>query len=239
MTGKTFRLAAPSCVIADRVGPNCRVLAGRVDEVGLMFLETAGCLAYDQRDLPLDLPSLGLSFHVHLPLDLPWDGGAAGVSATILALEEKIAFLRPRHYVLHPLGAAQLEALLSLRPEISARLCLENTRQDDLAALWPEITDLDLGVCLDLGHLVSYRQEHILDLPGIFERTRILHVYGAENSLGHLGLDCLPDPSLLHDILARLGRGCALVVEVFDLPSLENSLMLLKSWLSEWGMDHG
>ena len=91
-----------------------------------MLLETAGCLAYDEKDLPLDLPSLGLSFHAHLPLDLPWDAGAGGVSATILSLEEKIAFLRPRHYVLHPPRAGQLAGLLSLRPEISARLCLEN-----------------------------------------------------------------------------------------------------------------
>ena len=84
-----FRLAAPSCVIPARVGQNCRALSPLVREVALMLLETQGCLDYDERDLPSDLPELGLTYHAHLPIDLRWEAGAESASAAIFALEQK------------------------------------------------------------------------------------------------------------------------------------------------------
>ena len=233
-----FRLAAPSCVIPDRVGPNCRRLSSLVGEVGIMLLETGGCLDYDERDLPGDLPALGLSYHAHLPLDLPWEKGPKAVAEAISALEQKIAFLCPRGYVLHPPAPGQLSGLLTHRPDLASRLWLENTAQCDLVGLWDELLALNLGVCLDVGHMVSYGQEGILSLPGFYERVRILHVYGGESPGGHAGLGRLPDPGLLQDILGRVRNDLTLVVEIFSLEELERSLTLLKSWLREWGMEH-
>ena len=233
-----FRLAAPSCVIPDRVGPNCRRLSSLVGEVGLMLLETRGCLDYDERDLPGDLPALGLRYHAHLPLDLPWEKGPRAVADAISALEQKIALLCPRGYVLHPPAPGQLSGLLSHRPDLASRLWLENTAQCDLAGLWSEILALDLGICLDVGHMVSYGQQGMLGLPGFCERVRILHVYGGESPAGHAGLDRLPDPGLLRGILGRVRNDLTLVVEIFSLEELERSLTLLKSWLFEWGMEH-
>ena len=43
-----WKLGAPSCVIPDSVGANCHALAGLVDEVALMLLETRACLDYDE-----------------------------------------------------------------------------------------------------------------------------------------------------------------------------------------------
>lgn len=231
-----FRLAAPSCVIPDRLGPNCRALAPVVGEVGLMLLETESCLAYDHRDLPDDLAELGLSYHAHLPLDLPWGDGSA---ATILtSLTQKISFLRPHSFVLHPPQPGTLPQLVASNPDFAPVLCLENTGRSDLSDLWGEIHDLGLGVCLDLGHLVSYGQENMLCLPGIFDRIRILHVYGGESGRGHAGLDALPDPSVLKEILQRVRPDCVLVVELFSMNKLLDSLALLRSWLDAWGMAH-
>ena len=64
-------LAAPSWVMPGTVAENCAFLASVVDEVGLLFMETSACLAYDKRDLPNSLADLPLTYHVHLPLDLP------------------------------------------------------------------------------------------------------------------------------------------------------------------------
>lgn len=233
-----FRLAAPSCVIPDRVGPNCRALAPLVREVGLMLLETAGCLAYDELDLPPDLSKLGLAYHAHLPVDLPWESGSGEVRAKIDALKQKIAFLNPCGYVLHPPPAGSLSALLGASPDLASGLCLENTRQSDLRDVWEEVMGLDLGVCLDVGHLVAYGQGGTLELPGFFERVRFLHVYGGESEKGHAPLDALPDPGILRDILGRVRDDCVLVVEIFSLDELERSLALLKSWLRRWGMRH-
>lgn len=233
----SFRLAAPSCVIPDRVGPNCRVLAPLVREVGLMLLETRACQEYDDRDLPPDLPALGLSYHAHLPLDLPWESGIDAVCAALAALEQKIAFLHPCGYVLHPPRPGDLTGLLRRRPDLGPLLRLENTRQCDLSAVWPEIGELDLGVCLDVGHMVGYGQERILQLPGFLDRVRMLHVYGGESPRGHAGLEQLSDPGLLRAILREVDGG-VLVVELFRLGELTRSLELLRSWLGEWGMEH-
>jgi hypothetical protein len=233
-----FRLAAPSCVIPDRVGPNCRALSPLVGEVALMLLETAGCLDYDQRDLPADLPTLNLAYHAHLPLDLPWSDGPKAVAKAISGLEQKIAFLVPRGYVLHPPAPGQLVGLLRERPDLASMLWLENTGQSDLTEIWDELTTLGLNVCLDVGHMVSYGQEGIMSLPGFFDRVRILHVYGAESKQGHAGLGHLPDPGLLRDILRRVRGDETLVVEIFSLDELERSLNLLKSWLLRWGMEY-
>jgi hypothetical protein len=233
-----FRLAAPSCVIPDRVGPNCRALSPLVREVALMLLETAGCLNYDQRDLPADLPNLNLAYHAHLPLDLPWSDGPKAVAGVISGLEQKIAFLCPRGYVLHPPAPGQLSGLLRERPDLASMLWLENTGQSDLTEIWDELTTLDLNVCLDVGHMVSYGQEGIMSLPGFFDRVRILHIYGAESKQGHAGLSHLPDPELLRDILRRVRGDETLVVEIFSLNELERSLNLLKSWLLRWGMEY-
>ena len=232
-----FRLAAPSCVIPDRVGPNCVALASLVREVGLMLLETKGCLDYDERDLPPELSGLGLSYHAHLPLDLPWEQGADAVALALCDLERKIAFTRPWGYVLHPPRPRDLEDLLRLHPRLGPGLCLENIRGQDLASVWNQITAHDLGICLDLGHLVSYGQEGLLARPGVFERIRVMHVYGGESAAGHAGLDQLPDPDLLRHVLERLTRPCVLVVEIFRGDEFARSLALLRSWLDAWGMD--
>ena len=203
-----------------------------------MLLETRGCLEYDELDLPADLPGLGLGYHAHLPLDLPWKDGPAAVGDVIFALEQKIAFLRPRGYVLHPPEPGDLSGLLRHRPGLASRLWLENTREGDLCELWGEIGALGLGVCLDVGHMVSYGQERVMDLPGFFERVRILHIYGGESERGHAGLDRLPDPNLLRDILLRLKGDETLVVEIFSLEELGRSLNLLQSWLLGWGLHH-
>ena len=234
----SFRLAAPSCVIPDRVGPNCRALAPLVREVGLMLLETRGCQDYDDRDLPPDLPDLGLSYHAHLPVDLPWESGPDAVCEPLGAIEQKIAFLHPCGYVLHPPPPGELTRLVRRRPDLASSLLMENTGNSDLRDIWPEIVSLDLGVCLDVGHLVSYGQHGILRLPGVFDRVRILHIYGGESRLGHAGLGQLPDPGLLRDILRRVRRDATLVVEIFSLEELGRSLDLLKSWLLRWGMHH-
>jgi len=203
-----------------------------------MLLETRGCLDYDDRDLPADLPALNLAYHAHLPLDLPWQDGPKAVADTISRLEQKIAFLCPRGYVLHPPAPGQLSDLLRQRPDLASMLWLENTGQSDLTEIWDEMTALSLGVCLDVGHLVSYGQDRIMSLPGFFDRVRILHIYGAESKQGHEGLGHLPDPGLLSDILRRVRGDETLVVEIFSLEELERSLSMLKSWLVGWGMEY-
>ncbi len=72
-------LAAPSWVMPGTVATNCAFLATRVDEVGLLFFEHQSALAYGPEDLPPSLAELPLTWHVHLPLDLPMHRAGKGL----------------------------------------------------------------------------------------------------------------------------------------------------------------
>ncbi len=85
-------LAAPSWVMPGTLAENCVFLATKVDEVGLLFMESAACLVYDERDLPGFLADLPLSCHMHLPVDLPMDT-AARAAAICAELLDKTAGL--------------------------------------------------------------------------------------------------------------------------------------------------
>ncbi len=200
-----LRSAAPSWVLPGTVSENAAFLAGRVREVALLFFQTEACLAYGEEDLPPSLAELPLSWHLHLPLDLPWDRGVEATARTVAALADKAAFLAPRGMVLHPPPGPGLLAPMvrGLSGELArertqetarergqatgresatsgmdpARLWVENTVRESLPAFWEEICGCGCGVCLDLGHLLLAGDEaRTLALPGLFERVRAVHV---------------------------------------------------------------
>lgn len=96
LPGRT--LAAPSWVGSGTILDNCAFLAGRVDEVGLLFFESTSCLAYTEQDLPASLGELPLTYHVHLPVDLPMREPAKAADIC-LALLNKTAFLAEKKRV--------------------------------------------------------------------------------------------------------------------------------------------
>ena len=235
-----WRVAVPSFVLPAGVADNCRFLDGLADEVSLLFLEARACLDYGPADLPAWLADLDLDYHVHLPLDLPWDRGPEPALEGILALAGKAAFLAPRAFVLHPPGD------LGLLPAIAARwagqgpaapLLLENTAQHEPAALAGPAGAAGLGLCLDLGHAMAYAREPAARSVD-FGRVGMLHLSAPGRGDEHLPLDRL-DPGgrdLLRSWLARLPPAATLTVEVFSVPGLLASLHCLADWAADWGL---
>ena len=230
-----MRLAAPSFVWPAGLTENCRRLAPDYPEVGLLFLELAPCLAYGEDDLPPDLAGLGLSYHLHLPLDLPFAEGSGPACAAALELVRKTAYLKPWAYVLHPPQSPELLSGFmehwTAQGRAAKEILLENTAQCGLSELWPQILELGCGVCLDLGHLLAFGQARLLEAPGLWERTRLLHLYApfdpklpAELELarggGHkhreLGLLERDGLEILKKILGRLRPGTVALFEVFN-----------------------
>ena len=123
-------IGAPSFVMPANVADNARFLAGRVDEVALCLFEARSCLAYDDEDLPPALADLPLSWHVHLPVDLPWprkkDAEAVRVAVELaLRVFDRVAWLKPWGAVLHaPKGSPVLQRFI-LR---QAAACWPGTR---------------------------------------------------------------------------------------------------------------
>lgn len=242
-----WRLAAPSCVFPAGVAENCAFLAPQYDEIALAFFETEACLAYGEADVPPGLAELPVSWHMHLPLDLPWEQGAARVAEVVLALKARAAHLRPSAFVLHPPQApgdlAELARLLAARgffdePGVpghrgpaSRALLVENIEGRDLARHWPVIEAADLGVCLDLGHMLVHGQEEFLDLPGLFSRTHMLHLNAPDpqKPARHASLSQLDarGRALMARLLGAFAPGGVLVLELFNADALSDSLCVL------------
>ncbi|MDR1360465.1 MAG: hypothetical protein LBJ82_05720 [Deltaproteobacteria bacterium] len=234
-------LALPSWVIPGSLARNCRFLAGRADEVGLLFLEAASSLEYGAEDIPRDLGLLPLRFHVHLPLDLPWErpDKAARICC---ALWEKISFLHPCRAVLHPpaQGRAALKALSVFLDKAAQGgappgvFLLENTRENDLCALAGLIRDYDLRFCLDMGHILAYGQEKLLDDHALLERAELLHLSApGPDGDAHLPLTALDARGIT--LARRLIRGApgrsVLMPEMFQWSRVRASLPLIRRWL--------
>lgn len=229
----SWRLAAPSFVLPGTVAENCAFLQGRVDEVALCFFETDACLEYGENELPPWLGGLPgrkepLRYHVHLPLDLPWQQGSDAAAQACIALARKVAFLAPEAFVLHPPpGGDQLQAFMAAwrQAGLPARsICLENTRHNDLALSLQLAYAANCGVCLDFGHALAYGQQALLESPPALARVRMLHLYAPGGEEGgrhrHLPLTELDDAARreLDALLGRLGPGAGrvMVLEVFD-----------------------
>ena len=208
-----WNIAAPSFVWPARVGDNCYYLQNRVDEIEIIFFETQGSLNYTQLDLPEDLKNLDLDYHLHLPMDLPWEKGALEVVQNIEELAGKVAYLSPHCFVLHPPADPDLfsdfHQAWEAHPELKQKkLLLENVREKaprPLADLLGELRSHHVKFCLDIGHWSSYGSgSQYQNLP---QWIQTLGPY-----LSHLHLH---DNDGIADLHLGLGQGCIPWVELF------------------------
>lgn len=233
-----FTVAAPSFVIPAGAADNAQFLADFFPEVGLLFFETEACLNYTPLDLPKDLANLPISWHVHLPLDLPWQNGLDTVWTKLSGLMDKAAYLKPNSWVLHPPTEPDMLIPLAARLRDAghdpADILLENVEETDFCSLWPEAREGGYSTCLDLGHILAYGQEPVLDLPGLWETVQMLHVYAPVPDSGrHTTLAALDEPgrNLLGSALSKF-RGRTLTLEVFEETGIFESLDLLAAHYS-------
>ncbi|MFV0422036.1 cobamide remodeling phosphodiesterase CbiR [Oleidesulfovibrio sp.] len=252
-------LAAPSWVIPAGVAENCRYLAGRVDEVGLLFFESEACLAYTHQDLPHDLAELPLRWHVHLPVDLPWggqgadicsaadDGAAAARICTMLM--DKVTFLGAGQNavmgVVHPpafcsgeYAAIALQAFAKVWTQSGRNtrdILLENIKGQSLLDLKDVVLGYDMSVCLDTGHLLAYCQHGLLGEPHLMQRIRMLHLNAEVDGGKHAPLTVMNDEEqqLCRKVLALAPRDCIVMMELFKWHEIEASLPLVETWLQE------
>jgi len=234
----TWRPAATSCVWPETAAVNCRRLARNVPEVGLYLLELQACLDYGPDDLPKK--TYGLTYHLHLPLDLPWGAGGEAAFYAMEGLLEKTAYLKPWAFVLHPPQQpeklAGFVAALTQSGRDPKSLLLENTEEVSPQAVLDLARSVGCGVCLDLGHMLAMDHPLPVEDPDLITAVRMLHVYSPYGADGpppgrrhaHRTLTCLSSEGRdsLWWMLNHL-RPETVVVEVFAPVHLIESLAVL------------
>lgn len=259
-----FRIAAPSWLTPGTVSENCAWVAANltdhVDEIALMLLETEPCLAYSNEELLppwltmaydmepeedeelLEEPEPApVTFHAHLPLDLPWHLGPDKAWRKIEALIVKTNPLKPRRFVLHPPPEGISLTLLAGRFAAAGveprQVLLENVQGCDLTDIWPEVLESGFGACVDLGHILLYGQYRLLALPGLGKRVDMLHLSAPDLARPghHLPLTELDQNGrlLLSSMLSALTPGATVVLEVFDKEEFSSSLDTLFSLMPD------
>lgn len=230
-----WNIAAPSCVLPGTAAENARFLSGKVAEVGLCLYETESCLAYGADDLPPSLARLPLSWHAHLPVDLPWEAGGAAAADTALAVLDKAAFLNPRLAVLHPPGGKDRATLLAdfaawWRTHGGAPVLLENIGDCSLNEAAVAAGEF-FGLCLDVGHMLAYGHEDALDRPDVLARVRLVHWSAPGAGDQHLPLTALT-PQQRH-VARRAARAADVLpmIEVFHWAGIEASMPVLTDLL--------
>lgn len=234
-----FTIAAPSFVIPAGAAENSRFLANYFSEICLLFFETEACLNYTNSDLPPNLADLPVKWHVHLPLDLPWDQGLDATWNKIAGLLDKTAYLSPHVYVLHP--PTEPNMLVPLARKIReygldpADILLENVEETDLTTMWNDAREGGYSTCLDLGHILAYDQHSVLNLPNLWETVRMLHVYAPGKGGRHTSLANLDESGqeVLRTMFEHF-QGDTVTLEVFDEKGIFESVDMLAGLLSGW-----
>ena len=236
----TATIAAPSCVIPGTTEHNARFLAqraaGKIQEIALCFFETQAGLACDE--LPEALAELPFSWHVHLPVDLPWQIGSEASANCALHLMRKAQPLKPRMAVLHAPDLPARKGLLAAFADLwharcSIPLLLENINSCDLIDVAALIVEAEFGVCLDLGHMLAYGQEGIMEIPELISRVQLTHWSAPGGADRHLPLTRLTaeEQASVRAAAAKLPGSATHLLEIFDWDGVEASLALLPGLL--------
>ena len=245
-----WRLGATSCVLPGDIMSNVRVLAPMVDDVQLLFFESAAKSLLPQ---PLDVQTLReiadqhtLTYTVHLPTDLALGAAVRDVR------QEGISEIFRLMSVLAPLGAQSFDLHLAREPDLPEAQWLDNLADGlhELAAalgeekrlvgvenieypyglVAPLVGEYGFGVCLDLGHLVRYGHDLEAGLE-LLPRAVHLHYHGVQDGRDHQALSDVEQARMLGRRLVEAGYDGVVTLEMYNLASLKGSLVLLdEAW---------
>jgi sugar phosphate isomerase/epimerase len=250
-----FRIGTTSFILPDHILPNVEFLKGKVDDVELLLFESSPPSSLPDEQVIARLAEVGeqdgMTYTVHLPLDLncacaspEQRSQAVSTLCRIVALASP---LDPWAYILHvphsPLDSVALSAwhrraTESIRTLLAAGipprvLCVENLDYP-FVAIAPVIEELDLGVCLDTGHLMLNGGGCPVDFLARYrERVRVVHLQGVLDGKDHQSLARM-DRGVLRPLLAALtddGIPRVITIEVFRLDRFRESIVTLKELL--------
>lgn len=252
-----FRLGTTSYIIPDNILPNVKYLADKVDDVQLVLFESDDISNLPPAHVIAELAAIGrgedLTYTVHFPLDVYL--GAADVVDRVRSVDQcrRIIDLCRRldvkTYALHLAPAnpedrgelpaedmpvwlkacdASLDCLVR-ELESPRQLCVE-TLAYQFESVDPLLETFDLGVCLDIGHLLLGDRDVHEHLEKYADRLHLMHIHGVCDGNDHHSLRHL-DPQILQAAVNTMVQDDiyrVMTVEVFNEADFLESMRVLE-----------
>jgi len=196
---------------------------------------------------------LDVSYNVHLPTDIhPGDPNSRVGQQAIGAIRRVLDLtlpLSPTTFTLHlPLPQETMtegrlkvwqegvyESMIQvLRGGIDSRRVSIETLAYPFAWVAPVVQELQLSICLDLGHLIVGGVDLEETYDAYHEATSIIHLHGVEGKQDHLPLSRMA-PEMLSRVMGLLRDFSGVVsLEIFSFSALADSLKTFED-----GWEHG
>jgi sugar phosphate isomerase/epimerase len=247
-----FKLGTTSFIYPDLYAENVRALAPYLDEIELLLFESRepGSLpdAWELDRLAELRQEEGVSYNIHMPTDV--DAGSPDPAERDLAVKtygRVIDLTRPLapstltiHLPYDPNRDGGVDGWLAdakdsfgrlLDRGANARRISIETLDYSLDLIKPLIEDLDLSVCLDVGHVTLQGLDPLEVYETWKDRISIIHLHAVERGMDHQSLDRMPPAdfvkirTMLEDFTGTLS------LEVFSFDKLKRSLDFFKATL--------
>ncbi len=249
-----FRLGLTSYVHPADLITNVRHLAPYTDDIEIVFFESH---EFSNLPTPTEVEELRqlaeqhrLSYTIHFPIDKAL--GSADPAerehylTTALRIIELCRPLNPYGWILHLEGidatasTARIETwrhdllpllriLQGLVPD-PTHICVENLGYP-FSWCEPLLHELPFSVCLDLGHLLQMGYDWRSHVTQWLPRTRIIHLYGSNNTSRHYSLEMTPRPLVQEFLTAIKPYRHVLTLETFGFDDTSTSLTRLQQCL--------
>ncbi len=247
-----FKIATTSFIYPDQYIPNVRMLGPYLDEIELLLFESRGIDVLPSRAVIRELCRLAgefdLSYNVHLPTDISISDEDPArqqrAVATMIRVMESVRPLGASALILHvPYSeksydekivenwrARVYQNLVKIKSAVDMQdIIAVETLDYPLDLLDDIVLDLDLRICLDLGHLMVYDYDLIEVFNKYSSNTSVIHLHGVENGRDHTTLDRLSQ-NLTSTVLRILKNYTGVVsLEVFSFENLNSSLRFLEN----------
>ena len=249
-----FKIGTTSFIYPDLYVPNVKMLGPFVDEIELLLFESAPVASLLSKAVINDLKHLSqelqVSYNIHLPTDISISDPAPvrqdQAVDTLVSIIERVALLSPSSHTLHvpyPTDVNDDDHLRKLQDAVYRNLeknFFSGVPADKIAIETLDypfeiieniIMDLNLSVCMDIGHLIV----HGYNIQTIFNKhsrgISIIHLHGVENDKDHLPLNLLPEFNI-EPVIGTLKKFTGTVsLEVFRFEHLNASLdYLARCW---------
>ena len=246
-----FKIGTTSYIYPDHILPNVICLGPYLDEIELLIFESEPDgfpTKSDFKILKKHSEEYSLTFNVHLPTDIYLGSNTIEkrrqAVRTILKIMDLTSCISPTTYTLHfayDQPSQEKDNVIQWQDRIAesvTRLLAYGIpgKMISIETLsypfhWVEkiISEFDLSVCIDLGHLLTWgvNAEHLY--ASFKEKVVILHLHGIDGDRDHISLDNLTRHQW-DAVMCVLNKFHGVVsLEVFSYEHLVSSLRILEA----------